>query len=57
MLDVDQGDIHAYVIGEHGQSAFPVWSSAEVGSVKLDDFPLRADTRSAPCTTSWRSTS
>jgi L-lactate dehydrogenase len=39
-LEVDQGDVHAYVIGEHGESAFPVWSSAQVGSVRLDDFPL-----------------
>jgi L-lactate dehydrogenase len=40
LLEIDQGDVHAYVIGEHGQSAFPVWSSAVVGSVKLDDFAL-----------------
>ncbi|MGI9022861.1 MAG: malate dehydrogenase [Acidimicrobiales bacterium] len=40
VLEVDEGDVHAYVIGEHGASAFPVWSSAQVGSVRLDDFPL-----------------
>ncbi len=40
VLEVDQGDVHAYVIGEHGESAFPVWSSAQVGSIRLDDFPL-----------------
>jgi L-lactate dehydrogenase len=40
LLDVDQGDVHALVIGEHGASAFPVWSSAQVGSVSLDDFDL-----------------
>jgi L-lactate dehydrogenase len=40
ILEVDEADVHAYVIGEHGQSAFPVWSSAQVGSVNLDDFPL-----------------
>jgi L-lactate dehydrogenase len=39
-LEVDQGDVHVYVIGEHGQSAFPVWSSAQVGSIRLDDFHL-----------------
>jgi len=40
VLEVDEGDVHAYVIGEHGGSAFPVWSSAQVGSVRLDDLPL-----------------
>ncbi|HUQ63084.1 MAG TPA: NAD(P)-binding domain-containing protein [Acidimicrobiales bacterium] len=40
VLEVNEADVHAYVIGEHGQSAFPVWSSAAVGSVKLDDFSL-----------------
>lgn len=40
VLEVSQGDVHGYVIGEHGQTAFPVWSSAAVGSVKLDDLPL-----------------
>ena len=40
VLEVDEGDVHAYVIGEHGGGAFPVWSSAQVGSVRLDDLPL-----------------
>lgn len=40
VLEVDESDVHAYIIGEHGQSAFPVWSSAQIGSVKLDDFAL-----------------
>lgn len=40
LLDVDQRDVHALVIGEHGASAFPVWSSAQVGSVSLEDFDL-----------------
>ncbi len=40
VLQIDQGDVHAYVIGEHGESALPVWSSAQVGSVRLDDFHL-----------------
>jgi len=40
VLEVDEGDVHAYVIGEHGAGAVPVWSSAQVGPVRLDDFPL-----------------
>jgi L-lactate dehydrogenase len=39
-FQIDQADVHAYVIGEHGQTAFPVWSSAEVGSVAIDDLTL-----------------
>lgn len=33
---VDTRSVHAYVIGEHGDTAVPVWSSAEVGGVPLD---------------------
>ena len=27
--------IHAYVVGEHGDSELPLWSSASIGSVPL----------------------
>ena len=30
--------IHAYVLGEHGDSEVLVWSSAQVGGIPLDDF-------------------
>lgn len=33
---VDPRSVHAYVIGEHGDSGVPVWSSATVGGVALD---------------------
>jgi L-lactate dehydrogenase len=33
---VDTRSVHAYVIGEHGDTAVPVWSSADVGGVPLD---------------------
>jgi L-lactate dehydrogenase len=39
-FEVDPRSVHAYVIGEHGDTAVPVWSSASVGGVKLDDLPL-----------------
>jgi malate/lactate dehydrogenase len=32
--------VHAYVVGEHGDSSFPVWSSATVGAVRLEQFGL-----------------
>lgn len=43
-LNVDNRDIHVDVIGEHGDSEFPVWSSAFVGSIRLDDFPMSEGT-------------
>ena len=37
-LNVNLADIHVYVVGEHGESAFAVWSSALVGGIRLEDF-------------------
>lgn len=31
--------MHAYVLGEHGDSQFPCWSSAHIGGVPLLDYP------------------
>jgi L-lactate dehydrogenase len=39
MLHVHPRSIHAYILGEHGESAFPALSSATVGGQKLDQFP------------------
>ncbi len=38
-LSVDPKSIHAYILGEHGDSEFPVWSSATIGGVNLNEFP------------------
>ena len=43
-LNVDNRDIHVDVIGEHGDSEFPVWSSASIGSIRLDEFLLSKGT-------------
>lgn len=32
-------NVHAYILGEHGDSEIPVWSSANIGGVPLKDFP------------------
>jgi L-lactate dehydrogenase len=40
LLDVERESVHAYVIGEHGDSSFPVWSSATVAAVRLEQFGL-----------------
>ncbi len=34
-LDINPKSIHAYILGEHGDSEFPLWSSASVGNMKL----------------------
>jgi L-lactate dehydrogenase len=38
-LHVNPRSIHAYILGEHGDSSFPVISSANVGGQPLKDFP------------------
>ncbi len=37
-LDVDPRNVHAYVIGEHGDSEVVVWSRATVGPYTLDEY-------------------
>ena len=39
-LGVEKEDVHVPVVGEHGDSSFPVWSSATVGAIKLENYPL-----------------
>lgn len=35
---VDARSVHAYIIAEHGDTAVPVWSLANIGGVRLDKF-------------------
>jgi L-lactate dehydrogenase len=50
-FDVDPQHVHAYVIGEHGDSEVLVWSQATIGGLGLDAFanvhgtPLTAEDR------------
>jgi L-lactate dehydrogenase len=37
-LQVDPRNVHAYVIGEHGDSEVPVWSLANVAGIRLRDY-------------------
>lgn len=37
-LEVSSHSVHAYVLGEHGDSEVLVWSSAQVGGLPLEDF-------------------
>jgi L-lactate dehydrogenase len=34
-LAIDPRSIHAYIVGEHGDSELPLWSAATIGGVKL----------------------
>jgi len=51
-LGVASQSVHAYVLGEHGDSEVLIWSSAQVGGVPLPDFakqigkPLTPEVRS-----------
>jgi len=39
---VDAQSVHAYIVGEHGDSEIPVWSLANIGGVRLQEFaPLQ----------------
>ncbi len=33
--NVDPRSVHAYILGEHGDSEFPLWSSAQVGGISI----------------------
>ena len=36
-------NVHAYVLGEHGDSEFVAWSSAMIGSVKIDSLLIQKE--------------
>jgi L-lactate dehydrogenase len=36
--NVDTSNIHAYVIGEHGDSEVPVWSLANIAGIRFTDY-------------------
>jgi L-lactate dehydrogenase len=35
---VDTRNIHAYILGEHGDTEFPVWSKAMIGGMLFNDY-------------------
>ena len=37
-LEVDSRSVHAFIVGEHGDSEIAVWSSANVSGIAVDDF-------------------
>jgi L-lactate dehydrogenase len=41
-LGVDTHNAHVHMLGEHGEGAFPGWSTATIGPVPLASYPLPA---------------
>jgi len=39
-LKVAVRNVHAYIVGEHGDSELPLWSSAAVGTIPLHDWAV-----------------
>src|SRR5512134_988115 len=37
-FEIEPHSIHAYIIGEHGDSQVPVWSLANIAGVRLDEY-------------------
>jgi len=35
---VDPGNVHAYILGEHGDTEFPVWSNATIGGMAIETY-------------------
>ena len=33
-------NVHAYIVGEHGDSEIPLWSSASIAHIPVDEWPL-----------------
>lgn len=42
-LGLDPRNVHAYVIGEHGDSEVPVWSLANVAGMRLEEYCRRVE--------------
>ncbi len=39
-INIAEQSIHAYILGEHGDTQFPVWSCARVAGIPLSDFGI-----------------
>lgn len=38
LIDVDARNVHAYILGEHGDTEFPVWSHANVAGLQIYEW-------------------
>jgi L-lactate dehydrogenase len=37
-FDIDTRNVHAYIIGEHGDTELPVWSNADIASTPISEW-------------------
>lgn len=37
-FDIDTRNVHAYIIGEHGDTELPIWSHADIAGRKISDY-------------------
>ena len=37
-LNVDVTNVHAYIVGEHGDTQFPLWSKVSIGGISLQEY-------------------
>lgn len=37
-FNIDMKNVHAYIIGEHGETQFPAWSFSKIAGCTLDEF-------------------
>jgi L-lactate dehydrogenase len=42
-FDVDTRNVHAYIIGEHGDTELPVWSHADIAGTSISDWSKNKD--------------
>lgn len=42
---VSRSSVHAYIVGEHGDTQFPLWTGASIGGVPLKDWQTPAGSR------------
>ena len=40
-LSINQKDVHAFVLGEHGDSSFVPWNSVRISSLSIEDYRSR----------------
>ncbi|MFY9902417.1 MAG: L-lactate dehydrogenase [Trichococcus sp.] len=44
LVGVDARNVHAYILGEHGDTEFPVWSHANVGGLQIYEWVKQTQT-------------
>ncbi|HFI0463329.1 TPA: L-lactate dehydrogenase [Streptococcus suis] len=41
LVNVDARNVHGYILGEHGDTEFPVWSHANIGGLQIAEWVAR----------------